>query len=424
MGEKCDSSCIDAIRNDRVLFSALFKRVVQASPNEDLSNFVLESIGRNVGADRCYVYRFWDVGKSSMCTNTHEWCADGVESTIGEHQACDLSSLAEYNACITSGRDYMFTDIASADAGSRDSLAQHGIRSMIATPLVGEGGRILGFAGFDFVKEPCREFSDRIVYNIHAAADILLVCHRLHERDMAVQDITPVKNEYEENEREFERAIVELQKDVDATHTKHMLEIVRNRMDADLCYIIQVRPDSSGVVRSEHLLTRGGWTNTRDWALDVKLGRVFDARLQASSVVTFHENEFGWIKENSVLEDSLPSCLAELKSLHCYGVRKEGVLVGVLCVGFNDVRGLSRALGDFLRRSALVIVMALERIATYHDLSVALNIAHLKGDVVEFLFKHQGYAEVRDFVGSKVCEITGAQHLMLYSEDGTRSDWF
>ena len=424
MSEVNDSSCIDAMRNDRVLFSSLFKRVVQASPNEDLSNLVLETVGRNVGADRCYVYRFWDAGKSSMCTNTHEWCADGVKSTIGEHQACDLSSLAEYNACITSGRDYMFTDIVSTDAGSRDSLAQHGIRSMIATPLVGEGGRILGFAGFDFVKEPCREFSDRIVYNIHAAADILLVCHRLHERDMAVQDITPGKNEYEENEREFERAIVELQKDVDSTHTKHMLEIVRNRMDADLCYIMQVRPDSSGVVRSEHLLTRGGWTNTRDWALDVKLGRVFDARLQASSVVTFHENEFGWIRENSVLEDSLPSCLAELKSLHCYGVRKEGVLVGVLCVGYNDVRGLSRALGDFLRRSALVIVMALERIATYHDLSVALSIAHLKGDVVEFLFKHQEYAEVRDFVGSKVCEITGAQHLMLYSEDGTRSDWF
>jgi len=61
---------------------------------------------------------------------------------------------------------------------------------------------------------------------------------------------------------------------------------------------------------------------------------------------------------------------------------------------------------------------------TLHDLSVALNVAHLKGEVVEFMFRHQDYAEVRDFVGSKVCGITGAQHLMLTSEDGTRSDWF
>ena len=61
---------------------------------------------------------------------------------------------------------------------------------------------------------------------------------------------------------------------------------------------------------------------------------------------------------------------------------------------------------------------------TLHDLSVALNVAHLKGEVVEFMFRHQDYAEVRDFVGSKVCGITGAQHLMLTSEDGSRSDWF
>ena len=415
---------VEAMREDRAIFSALFKRVVQSAPNEDPVGSILAAIGRNVGADRCYAYRFWEPGRSSKCTNTHEWCAEGVSPAIGEQQACDLAVFKEFNDCITSGRDYMAADASALSAVPGGWPALQGVRSMIAVPIVGEGGLVIGFVGFDFVKTPCREFSDRIAWNIHAAADILITCHRLHERDMAVQDIVQGKNEYEENEREFERAIVELQKDVDSTHPKRMLEIVRNRMDADLCYIVQVRPDGSGVVRSEHLLIRDGWTNTRDWGIDSKLGRVFDARLKISSVVTFHENEFGWIRENSVLEDSLPPCLADLKSLHCFGVRKEGVLVGVLCVGYNDTRGLSKALSDFLRRAALVIVMALERIATYHDLSVALNIAHLKGAIVEFLFRHQNYDEVRDFVGEKVCGITGAQHLMLYSEDGTRSDWF
>ena len=231
-------------------------------------------------------------------------------------------------------------------------------------------------------------------------------------------------NEYEENGRELERTIVELQKDVGSMSPRRMLEIVRNRMDADLCYVMQIRPDGSGVVRPEHLLTRGGWANTLEWKLDSELGRIFDARLKSGSVVTFLESDFGWIKEKSVIEAALPASLAELKSLHCFGARKEGTLVGVLCVGYNGAEELSRALEDFLRRSALVIVMALERIATYYELSVALSIAHLKGEVVEFLFRHQEYAEVRDFVGAKVCEITGAQHLMLYSEDGARSDWF
>ena len=231
-------------------------------------------------------------------------------------------------------------------------------------------------------------------------------------------------NEYDENGRELERTIVELQKDVGSMSPRRMLEIVRNRMDADLCYVMQIRPDGSGVVRPEHLLTRGGWTNSLEWKLSSELGRIFDARLKSGSVVTFLESDFGWIKEKSVIEASLPASLAELKSLHCFGARKNGELVGVLCVGYNGTGELPRALEDFLRRSALVIVMALERIATYHELSVALSIAHLKGEVVEFLFRHQEYAEVRDFVCPKVCEITGAQHLMLCSEDGARSDWF
>ena len=419
-----ESSAVEAAHDDHALFGSLLKRIVRAAPNEDPSVLVLEAVGRSVGADRCYVYRFWEPGKTSMCTNTHEWCAEGIAPAIGGQQACNLADLVDFNACITSGRDFKFTDISDVDPGSRDWLAPQGIKSLVATPLVGAGDVILGFAGFDFVKAPCAEFTDRIISNIHCAADLLLNCHMLHERDMALQDATRGKNEYEENEREFERALIELQKDVGSTHPKQMLEIVRKRMDTDLCYIVQIHPDGSGEVNPDHLLVRNGWTNTRKWALDPDLGRVFDTRLKTSSVVTFHGNEFDWIRSNSVMEDSMPASLAQLKILHCFGVRNEGRLVGVLCIGYNDERGLSKPLADFLRRAALVIVTTLERIDTYHDLSVAMNIAHLKGEIIEFMFKHLDYEEVKEFLGAKVCEYAEAQHLMLCSDDGSRSDWF
>ena len=409
---------------DRALFSSLLKRIVRAAPNEDPSNFVLEAMGRSVGADRCYVYRFWEPGKTSMCTNTHEWCAEGILPEIGGQQACNLAGLVDFNECITSGRDFMFTDISAIDPGSREWFGLQGIKSLIAAPLVGVGGVVLGFVGFDFVKAPSADISERIISNIHEAADLLLSCHRLHERDMALQDASLGKNEYEENEREFERALIELQKDVGSTHPKQMLEIVGKRMDADLCYIMQINPDGSGAVAPDHLLVRSGWSNTRAWTLDSALGRMFDTRLKTSSVVTFHDNEFGWIRSNSVMEDSMPASLAHLKILHCFGVRNEGRLVGVLCIGYNSERSLSTPLADFLRRAALVIVTAIERIETYHDLSVALNIAHLKGDIVEFMFRHQDYGEIRDFIGKKACEISGAQHIMLCADDGSRADWF
>ena len=59
-----------------------------------------------------------------------------------------------------------------------------------------------------------------------------------------------------------------------------------------------------------------------------------------------------------------------------------------------------------------------------HNLSVALSIAHLKGEIVEFMFKHPDYEEVKEFLGRKVCDIAGTQHLMLCTDDGSRNDWF
>ena len=415
----------EILRRDRALFSSLLKHIVQAKPNEDPSDFVLASIGRNVGADRCYVYRFWEPGKSSMCTNTHEWCAEGIKPEIGGQQTCDLADLVEFNAHITSGRDFLFTDINAIDAGSRDWLQPQGIQSLIATPLVGANGTVCGFAGFDFVKEPCGEFTERIIFNIHEAADLLLDCQRLHERDMELLDVTRRENERQESDRDLDNALAALQKDVRSMHPRQMLEIVRSRLDADLCYIVQdIRPEGGGKILPGHALARGGWTNTRSWTIDPGLGRALDTRHMTSSVVTFREGEIAWLKANIGREAAAAGLGERLKTVHSTGILQEGRLVGVLCAGFSEERPLTPLQSGFLRRSALIIVSSLERIATYHDLSVALDLAHLKGDIVEFMFHHQDYGRIRDYIGEKVRATSGAQHLVFCSEEGERVDWF
>ena len=425
MTKDFDTTSDGQLRNDRELFSSLLKHIVQSAPNEDPTDFVLSTIGRNVGADRCYVYRFWNPGKSSMCTNTHEWCADGIQPKIAAQQACNLADLVEFNARITSGRDFLFSDIDAIDAGSRERLEPQGIKSLIATPIVGANDVICGFAGFDFVKAPCAEFTDRIVFNIHEAADLLLNCQRLHERELTLQDVSRRESDHEEDEREFDRALMALQADARAMQPKQMLEIVRNRLDADLCYIVEgIRTEGGGAILPEHALARNGWTNTRRWTIDPELGRAFDLRLLNSSVVSFRGDEIAWLKANIEADRSPPDEAVGLDVVHSIGVRQDGRLVGVLCVGYTDGRQLAASQIDFLRRSALVIVSALERITTYHDLTVALNIAHLKGEVVEFMFRHHDYVAIRDFIGRKVCDIIGAQHFMLCTDDGTRTDWF
>ena len=356
------SSTEDYIREDRALFSSLLKRIVQAAPNEDPSDFVLESIGRSVGADRCYVYRFWEPGRSSMCTNTHEWCAEGIKPEIGGQQTCNLEDLVEFNACIMSGRDFLFTDINAIDAGSREWLAPQGIQSLIATPLVGANNAICGFAGFDFVKAPCKEFTDRIIFNIHQAAALLLNCQRIHEQDMARLDIMRQEDERQEYDHDLDSALAALQNDVHFMRPAQMLEIVRNRLDADFCDIVKViRPEGGGTILAGHALTRNGVTNTRDWGLKPNTVRALDMRLLISSVVTFRAGEIAWLSENIETEDSMSGLAGQIKVLRSTGVLQGGMLVGILCVGFTEERPLTPIQASFLRRSASVIVSAIGR---------------------------------------------------------------
>ena len=378
-----------------------------------------------MGADRCYVYWFWEPGKSSMCTNTHEWCAEGIKPEIGGQQTCNLESLVEFNACILSGRDFLFTDINAIDAGLREWLSPQGIQSLIATPLVGANNAICGFAGFDFVKAPCKEFTERIIFNIHQAAALLLNCQRLHEQDMARLDIMRQEDERQEFDHDLDNALAALQNDVHSMRPAQMLEIVRKRLDADFCDIVKdIRPEGGATILAGHALARNGVTNTRDLVIGPKVVRALDMRLLTSSVVTFREGEIAWLGENIETDETMSGLGEQIKVLHSTGVLQGGRLVGILCVGFTEERPLTPIQASFLRRSASVIVSALERIETYHDLTVALNVASLKAEVVEFLFKHQNYEEIKDFLGTKVCGITGAQHLMLCADDGSRSDWF
>ena len=260
--KESENTIEEYIREDRMLFSSLVKRIAQAAPNEDPSDFILASIGQSVGADRCYVYRFWDPSKSSMCTNTHEWCAEGINPEIGGQQTCDLADLVEFNAHIMSGRDFLFTDINAIDAGSRDWLAPQGIQSLIATPLVGANNTICGFVGFDFVKAPCEAFTERIVFNIHQAADLLLNCQRLYKQDMARLNILQQENEHQKYDRDFEKALSALHGDVHTMRPAQMLDVVLKSLDADFCDIVlDIRPEGGGTIFAGHALMRDGTTN-------------------------------------------------------------------------------------------------------------------------------------------------------------------
>lgn len=109
----------------------------------------LELMGKFVGADRAYIFDFDD--KSGLCTNTHEWCEDGIEAQKDNLQNVPLSH--EWIGTFRGAEVVYIDDVLALQAGeTRSVLEPQGIKSLVAVPMM-DKGFCIGFIGFDSVKQ-------------------------------------------------------------------------------------------------------------------------------------------------------------------------------------------------------------------------------------------------------------------------------
>nr|WP_286195580.1 EAL domain-containing protein [Synechococcus sp. CCAP 1479/9] len=122
----------------------------------------LASIGGLFDVDRAYVFsRTLYPGNVS---NTHEWCAPGVEPQIHLLQQVSEGSIPWFLAELLAGRAISLESLADlpAEAGHEwEMLSSLGIQSVLMLPLV-RRGELEGFAGFDHIRG-CRRWSEQEV---------------------------------------------------------------------------------------------------------------------------------------------------------------------------------------------------------------------------------------------------------------------
>lgn len=113
----------------------------------------LGQLGEFSGADRFYVFRY-DFQRM-VTSNTHEWCAPGIEPQMPYLQDYPLQGMEVWIEAHQAGRPMQIADVQALapDDALRITLEPQGIRSMVALPLMHEGV-CLGFAGMDFVRAP------------------------------------------------------------------------------------------------------------------------------------------------------------------------------------------------------------------------------------------------------------------------------
>jgi PAS domain S-box-containing protein len=135
---------------------------VPASEVDDVVEDALGSVGRYVGADRSYVF-FLDDAKETM-SNTHEWCAEGIEPQKEALQDIPCAAVPWWMGQLRQGT-LVIQDVGGLpdeSAGVRDLLESQDIQSLAVVPMTREE-ELIGFIGFDAVHHKKKWDTDTVM---------------------------------------------------------------------------------------------------------------------------------------------------------------------------------------------------------------------------------------------------------------------
>ena len=126
------------------VFSALYSSADMKSGIERMLKLVVETFD----VSRAYIFENSD--DDQRCSNTFEWCADGVKSQIDILQDISYEDELGRNYQKNWNDDGIFYchDITALDSSHREILERQGVKSVLQCSIT-EDGRFKGFVGFD-----------------------------------------------------------------------------------------------------------------------------------------------------------------------------------------------------------------------------------------------------------------------------------
>ena len=129
-------------------------RFISASGHnlDETIDAMLERCGRFLQVDRMFLFQF--SADERLMSNSHEWCAPGIESVRESVQDYPVSNVPWIAALVRERHMLFVPDVEALPdeaAPDREELRRQGIGSTLALPLV-RGDLLLGFFGFDTVR--------------------------------------------------------------------------------------------------------------------------------------------------------------------------------------------------------------------------------------------------------------------------------
>lgn len=168
-------------------FQAMVAEIARSYVGSDIDcidatiNDMLQAVGKHFSADRAYLFRY-DQDLSRM-SNTHEWCGNGIPSQLQRMQNTSCAAYTWWQKKMQKGEVIHIPDVNKLPISAKNELKEfkaQNIKSLIALPLKSKG-RIMGFFGFDSVKDSTSWDSIQIDY-LKIIAD--LTADQLHKNEI------------------------------------------------------------------------------------------------------------------------------------------------------------------------------------------------------------------------------------------------
>lgn len=169
------------------LFEYVFRILYKSSNLDTAVNAILEVVGRQFDVSRVYIFE--DDEDPDYCTNTYEWCNEGVRPEIGNLQHVLYANDLEggYQSNFNESGVFYCRDIDVLTQQQREILEPQGIKSMLQCAIY-DKGQYKGFVGFDECRVN-RYWTQEQVNTLVFIAEILSTfLLKLRAQDKAIQN--------------------------------------------------------------------------------------------------------------------------------------------------------------------------------------------------------------------------------------------
>ena len=174
---------------ETTLVKCLNTLVTTDNLNDGIQSF-LEIVGTYYGANRSYVFDIdWE---NQVIHNTFEWCKEGVSAEIENLQNIPIEVVDGWIKKFKTMGEFYITSLSEDTDPNSDEyriLAEQGIESLIATPLI-KNGNIVGFLGVD---DP-RQKTDDITL-LRSASNIMMIEIEKHRMTIELERALQLANE-------------------------------------------------------------------------------------------------------------------------------------------------------------------------------------------------------------------------------------